>query len=85
MFNFIINSTRDSYEEHGVATAIIGCIIAIGVAFGCLCGVAALLMVCWNFAVVSAITVCSPIGFWKAVVLILAVNFLLPSNKSNKE
>ena len=85
MFNFIVNVARESYEEHGVATAIISCIIAIGIAFGSLCGVAALLMVCWNFAVVSAITVCAPIGFWKAVVLILAVNFLLPSSKSNKE
>lgn len=51
-------------------------IITIAVAFGILCATSALLMVLWNFAVVGAIAVCVPIGFWEAMCLQLAVAFL---------
>ena len=51
-------------------------IIAIALGFGILCATSALLMVLWNFAVVGAIMVCAPIGFWEAMCLQLAMWFL---------
>lgn len=51
-------------------------IIFAALCFGILCACSALLMLLWNFAVVSAIAVCVPIGFWEAMCLQLAVAFL---------
>lgn len=64
------------YEDHGCLGYIIAVIIMLALVFGILCANAALLVVCWNFAVVAAVSVCVPIGFWQALVLILAVSFL---------
>lgn len=64
------------YEDHGCLAWIIALILVFALAFGLLCANAALLVVCWNFAVVAAVSVCAPIGFWQALVLILAVSFL---------
>lgn len=79
------------YEERGCGAFLVVVILALALVFGLMCANAALLMVCWNFAVVAAVSVCAPIGFWQAFVLGLAVAFLfgrgflkmLGSSKSN--
>ena len=64
------------YEDHGCLAYIIAVILVLALLFGVLCANAALLMVCWNFAAVAAVSVCAPIGFWQSLVLILAMGFL---------
>lgn len=66
----------DAYYEHGVIFAIIVAILYLGIIFGIMCGFAALLMVCWNFAVVAAIPICAPMTFWVAFVFGLAICFV---------
>lgn len=70
------NALTNVYENYGCLACIVVIILAFGLMFGLLCANAALLMVCWNFAVVAAVSVCAPIGFWQALVLILALAFL---------
>lgn len=65
------------YEDHGCCAFLVVIILALALVFGLMCANAALLMVCWNFAVIAAVSVCAPIGFWQAFVLILALAFLL--------
>ena len=64
------------YEDHGCCAFLVVIILALALVFGLMCANAALLMVCWNFAVIAAVSVCAPIGFWQAFVLGLAVAFL---------
>lgn len=64
------------YEDRGCGVFLAVIILALALVFGLMCANAALLMVCWNFAVVAAVSVCAPIGFWQAFVLGLAVAFL---------
>ena len=66
----------DAYYEHGIIVAIIVAILYLGIIFGIMCGFAALLMVCWNFAVVAAIPICAPMTFWVAFVFGLAIYFV---------
>ena len=66
----------DAYYEHGTIVAIIVAILYLGIIFGIMCGLAALLMVCWNFAVVAAIPICAPMTFWVAFVFGLAIYFV---------
>ncbi len=64
------------YHEHGIIAAIITAILALGATFGMMCAFAALLMVCWNFAVVAVIPIFAPMTFWVAFVFGLAVWFI---------
>lgn len=66
----------NAYDEHGIMFAIIITILWLGLVFGIMCGLAALLMVCWNFAVVAAIPICAPMTFWVAFVFGLAICFI---------
>ena len=70
------NALTNVYENYGCLALILVVFLALALVFGGLCANAALLMVCWNFAVVAAVSVCAPIGFWQALVLILALAFL---------
>lgn len=71
----IVRTTKNCYDDNGIAAAIIAAILCLGLAFGIYCGLSALFMVCWNGAVVPAITVCNPLGFWQSMVFIFAGDF----------
>ena len=89
MTNFVLKTTRKCYDDSGIGAAILAIILCLAIVFGILCGISALFMVCWNGAVVPAISVCNPMGFWQAMVFIFAGDFFfswaLPSrgSKSN--
>lgn len=88
MFNTFKSSIAEAYDSRGIGYAIITAIVCLGLCFGVWCGIAALFMVCWNGAVVPAISVCSTMGFWQSFVFCLAFDFFfvlaLPSkSKSN--
>lgn len=72
MKNFLV----ELYEDHGCGVFLIAIILVLALTFGLMCANAAILMVCWNFAVAAAMSICAPIGFWQAFVLNLAVSFL---------
>ena len=44
-------------------------ILGLGIYFGLVCLNSWLIMLLWNLAVVDAIKVCAPIGFWEAMCL----------------
>lgn len=67
---------KNLLKDLSIPQMILVIIIAIALGFGILCATSALLMVLWNFAVVGAIAVCIPIGFWEAMCLQLAMWFL---------
>jgi hypothetical protein len=75
MFNTFKSSVVDAYEDRGTGYAILTAIVCLGLCFGIWCGIAALFMVCWNGAVVPAISVCSTMGFWQSFVFCLAFDF----------
>lgn len=75
MFNTFKSSIAEAYDNRGTAYAIITAIVCLGLCFGVWCGIAALFMVCWNWAVVPAIAVCSTMGFWQSFVFCLAFDF----------
>ena len=87
--NFIVNTTKKCYDDNGILTAIICAILCLGIAFGIYCGLSALFMVCWNGAVVPAIAICNPLGFWQSIVFILAGDFFftltLPKHSKNDD
>lgn len=68
-----MNKVVDFYYDHGIIVAILLVLLSLGATFGLMCAFAALFMVCWNFAVVAAIAVCTPIPFWVAFVFCLAI------------
>ena len=68
-----MNKIVNLYYNHGIIATILLVLLYLGVTFGLMCAFAALFMVCWNFAVVAAIAVCTPITFWVAFVLCLAI------------
>lgn len=71
-----MNKLANLYYDHGIIAAILFVILYLGVTFGLMCAFAALFMVCWNFAVVAAIAVCTPIPFWVAFVFCLAIRIV---------
>ena len=75
MFNTFKSSIAEAYDSRGTAYAIITAIVCLALCFGVWCGIAALFMVCWNGAVVPAISVCSTMGFWQSFVFCLAFDF----------
>ena len=87
MYNILVKTTSDAYDEHGLGVAITTAILLLAVIFGLWCGVAALFMVCWNWAVVPAIAVCSTMGFWQSFVFCLAFDcfFVLALPSKSKE
>ena len=68
-----MNKFINLYYSHGIIAAILCVLLSLGATFGLMCAFAALFMVCWNFAVVAAIAVCTPITFWVAFVFCLAI------------
>lgn len=71
-----MNKLVSLYYDHGVIAAILFVLLCLGATFGLMCAFAALFMVCWNFAVVAAIAVCTPIPFWVAFVFCLAIRMV---------
>ena len=51
---------------------IIFLVVLVGGIFGC----AAVFMVLWNYAVVAALTIAAPIGFWHALCLVCIPMFI---------
>lgn len=68
-----MNKFVNFYYDHGFIATILIVLLSLGATFGLMCAFAALFMVCWNFAVVAAIAVCTPIPFWVAFVFCLAI------------
>lgn len=71
-----MNKLANLYYDHGIIAAILLILLYLGATFGLMCAFAALFMVCWNFAVVAAIAVCTPIPFWVAFVFCLTIRIV---------
>lgn len=56
--------------------AIIGGLIFLTLLLGGIAGCAAIFMVLWNYAVVAALTIAAPIGFWQALCLVCIPLFI---------
>ena len=71
-----MNKLINLCQDYGIIATILFILLYLGAIFGLMCAFAALFMVCWNFAVVAAIAVCTPIPFWVAFVFCLAIRMI---------
>lgn len=65
MVNTITKATKEGYDEGGVCTAIVVCILLLGLVFGIYCGIIGIAMALWNGCLVALFPVIPHITFWK--------------------
>ena len=87
MGNLLVKTTKQGYDEGGIVTAILVCIIMIAIIFGIMSGIVAIAMALWNGCLVALFPVIPEITFWQMWGVYLLLDILLkpaiPSN--NKE
>jgi hypothetical protein len=85
MFSIISNATKEANEDYGLATAIIVCIILLGIVFGLLCGVIAIATALWNGCVHDVFNL-PEVTFWQMWGIYLVCDILFkPAIPSNRE
>ena len=67
---------KEWFEEQDCWVAILGVLIFVVLLVGGLACCAVVFMVLWNYAVVAALTIAAPIGFWQALCLVCIPLFI---------
>ena len=84
MVNAIIKATKEGYDEGGVGSAIVVCILLLGLMFGIYCGIIGIAVALWNGCLVALFPVIPHITFWKMWGIYLLFDILvkpvIPSN-----
>lgn len=63
------------YDNYGLGIFLVGCLLVLAIAFGAFCLEGWLLMLVWNYAIVSVFNV-PTIGFWIAVCFAWLLNII---------
>ena len=79
-----MKNLKEWFEEQSLWICILGIVICLIVLAGCIFGCAAVFMLLWNYAIVAALTIAMPIGYWHAVCMVIIPAFIcLPVVRKN--
>jgi hypothetical protein len=87
MITKVIAWSKNAFETAGgVVLGLLLIAIVFGLAFGIDCLIVWMCMALWNSCAVAAVSVLSPVGFWRMWGIYLLSNFLIKSSaNTNKE
>lgn len=86
MYGIISNATKEANRDYGLGTAIVVCIILLGIVFGLLCGVIAIATALWNGCIHDVFGL-QEVSFWQmwGIYLVCDILFKPAIPSSNKE
>ena len=67
---------KEFFEDYDWWVAVLSIVIFVILLVSGICACAAVFMVLWNYAVVAALTIAAPIGFWHALCLVCIPLFI---------
>lgn len=77
MGNLIIKTTKEGYDNGGVAAAILVCILMLALVFGIMSGVVGIAMALWNGCLVALFPAIPHITFWQMWGIYLLLDILV--------
>ena len=87
MGNLLVKTTKQGYDEGGVISAIVVCLLMIALIFGIMSGVVAIAMALWNGCLVALFPAIPYITFWQmwGIYLLLDIHIkpAIPANNTN--
>ena len=87
MGSILVNTTKKANKDYGALTAFFVFIILLGLIFGILSAVIAVIVPLWNYCLVPAVPVLEEVGFWQmwGIYLVFDVLVKSSSHKSDDE
>ena len=87
MGNLIVKTTKEGYDNGGLAAAILVCILMLALVFGIMSGVVGIAMALWNGCLVALFPAIPYITFWQMWGIYLLLDILIkpsiPANNNN--
>lgn len=84
MGNLIVKTTKEGYDNGGIVTAILVCILMLALVFGIMSGVVGIAMALWNGCLVALFPAIPYITFWQMWGVYLLFDILIkPSIPAN--
>ena len=87
MGNLIVKTTKEGYDNGGLAAAILVCILMLALVFGIMSRVVGIAMALWNGCLVALFPAIPYITFWQMWGIYLLLDILIkpsiPANNNN--